>query len=246
MKRKLEGDFEDDRKVSSHDDDAHQDLASEVRTQVEILDSTFSSTEADRASAKTAIHVLCELAKNEEIVNVVVDCGAVPALVKHLQVPSLGNQGDGGQMPYEHEVEKGSAFTLGLLAIKPEHQQLIVDAGALPHLVDLLKRHKTLQNSRAVNGVIRRAADAITNLAHENSSIKTRVRIVGGIPPLVELLEFVDAKVQRAAAGALRTLAFKNDENKNQIVECNALPTLILMLRSEDTAIHYEAPCFKW
>lgn len=54
----------------------------------------------------------------EEIVNVVVDCGAVPALVKHLQVPSLGNQGDGGQMPYEHEVEKGSAFTLGLLAIK--------------------------------------------------------------------------------------------------------------------------------
>lgn len=64
LKRKLEGDFEDDRKVSSHDDDAHQDLASEVRTQVEILDSTFSSTEADRASAKTAIHVLCELAKN--------------------------------------------------------------------------------------------------------------------------------------------------------------------------------------
>ena len=39
----------------------------------------------------------------------------------------------------------------------------------------------------------------------------------GGIPPLVELLEFTDAKVQRAAAGALRTLAFKNDENKNQV-----------------------------
>lgn len=90
----------------------------------------------------------------------------------------------------------------------------------------------------------------------------------GGIPPLVELLDFTDTKVQRAAAGALRTLAFKNDENKNQvtdlplevdwiklpsvlvnrvnaltlqIVECNALPSLILMLRSEDAAIHYEA-----
>ncbi|OIT05599.1 PREDICTED: ARM REPEAT PROTEIN INTERACTING WITH ABF2-like [Nicotiana attenuata] len=236
LKRKLDEEFEDDRKVSSH-----EDLAPEVRTQVEILESTFSSTEADRASAKRAIHVLSELAKNEEIVNVVVDCGAVPALVKHLQVPSLGIEGDGGEMPYEHEVEKGSAFTLGLLAIKPEHQQLIVDAGALPHLVDLLKRHRNAQNSRAVNGVIRRAADAITNLAHENSSIKSRVRIEGGIPPLVELLEFVDSKVQRAAAGALRTLAFKNDENKNQIVECNALPILILMLRSEDTAIHYEA-----
>lgn len=42
-------------------------------------------------------------------------------------------------------------------------------------------------------------------------------RVEGGIPPLVELLEFTDAKVQRAAAGALRTLAFKNDENKTQV-----------------------------
>ncbi|KAI8000722.1 ARM REPEAT PROTEIN INTERACTING WITH ABF2 [Camellia lanceoleosa] len=117
--------------------------------------------------------------------------------------------------------------------VQPEHQQLIVDNGALPHLVDLLKRHK--------DGSIRRAADAITNLAQESSSIKTRVRLEGGIPPLVELLEFIDPKVQMAAAGALRTLAFKNDENKNQIVECNALHTLILMLRSEDAAIHYEA-----
>ena len=62
--------------------------------------------------------------------------------------------------------------------MQPEHQQLIVDAGALPHLVNLLKRHREGQSYRAVNGVIRRAADAITNLAHENSSIKTRVRFV--------------------------------------------------------------------
>ncbi|PKI37493.1 hypothetical protein CRG98_042122 [Punica granatum] len=123
----------------------------------------------------------------------------------------------------------------------PEYQQLIVDCGALPHLVNLLKRHRDGSNTRSVNSVIRRAADAITNLAHENSNIKVRVRMEGGIPPLVELLDFPDTKVQRAAAGALRTLAFKNDENKNQIVECNALPTLILMLRSEDAAIHYEA-----
>lgn len=42
-------------------------------------------------------------------------------------------------------------------------------------------------------------------------------RIEGGIPPLVELLESQDIKVQRAAAGALRTLAFKNDENKTLV-----------------------------
>ncbi|MCI51862.1 ARM repeat protein interacting WITH ABF2 protein [Trifolium medium] len=44
-------------------------------------------------------------------------------------------------------------------------------------------------------------------------------RVEGGIPPLVELLEFNDTKVQRAAAGALRTLAFQNAENKNQVVD---------------------------
>ncbi|KAK1277587.1 ARM REPEAT PROTEIN INTERACTING WITH ABF2 [Acorus gramineus] len=216
-------------------------LSKEVRAQVQILVLAFSWSESDRSAAKRAVHVLAELAKNEEMVNLIVEGGAVPALVKHLQAPPVLMDGDRTVRPYEHDVEKGSAFALGLLAVKPEHQQLIVDAGALSHLVDLLKRHRDGSSSRAINSVIRRAADAITNLAHENSSIKTRVRIEGGIPPLVELLEFTDLKVQRAAAGALRTLAFKNDENKNQIVECNALPTLILMLRSEDAAIHYEA-----
>ncbi|KAL6971508.1 hypothetical protein U1Q18_031187 [Sarracenia purpurea var. burkii] len=242
QKRKLEEELDEDREISLPSSGAGVDqaLLGEVSAQVDILNSTSSWKESDRAAAKRATHVLAELAKNEEFVNVIVDGGAVPALVKHLQAPPL-SEGDGSLKPFEHEVEKGSAFALGLLAVKPEHQQLIVDNGALPHLVDLLKRHKDGSSSRAINSVIRRAADAITNLAHENSSIKTRVRLEGGIPPLVDLLEFVDPKVQRAAAGALRTLAFKNDENKNQIVECNALPTLILMLRSEDAAIHYEA-----
>lgn len=43
-------------------------------------------------------------------------------------------------------------------------------------------------------------------------------RLEGGIPPLVDLLESTDTKVQRAAAGALRTLAFQNAENKDQVV----------------------------
>ncbi|XP_057959324.1 ARM REPEAT PROTEIN INTERACTING WITH ABF2 isoform X1 [Malania oleifera] len=241
QKRKLEEEIETDREKSLPAGDAHQALLCEIRAQVKVLNTSFSWKEADRAAAKRATHVLAELAKNEDIVNVIVDGGAVPALVKHLQAPAPLNDCDRSPKPFEHEVEKGSAFALGLLAVKPEHQQLIVDNGALPHLVNLLTRHKGGSSSRAVNSVIRRAADAITNLAHENSSIKTRVRLEGGIPPLVELLEFTDTKVQRAAAGSLRTLAFKNDENKNQIVECNALPTLILMLRSEDAAIHYEA-----
>lgn len=236
LKRKLEQeDFHENIDVPLSPQN-HQDLLADVGAQVQVLNTAFSWSESDRAAAKRATHHLSELAKNEELVNLIVDCGVVPALVMHLQPPP----GASVSKPFEHEVEKGSAFTLGLLAVKPDHQQLIVDAGALPHLVALLKRNKN-GVSRYVHGVIRRAADAITNLAHENSSIKSCVRIEGGIPPLVELLDSTDIKVQRAAAGALRTLAFKNDENKNQIVECNALPTLILMLRSEDPAIHYEA-----
>ncbi|KAG8499780.1 hypothetical protein CXB51_006185 [Gossypium anomalum] len=241
QKRKLEEEFQEDRDATPlPTGDARRALLAEVTAQVKVLVSAFSWHESDRAAAKRATHVLAELAKNEEVVNVIVEGGAIPALVKHLQAP-LSDEGDLSLKPFEHEVEKGSAFALGLLAVKPEHQQLIVDSGALSHLVNLLRRCKDSSTSRAVISVIRRAADAITNLAHENSSIKTRVRMEGGIPPLVELLEFTDTKVQRAAAGALRTLAFKNDENKNQIVECNALPTLISMLRSDDAAIHYEA-----
>ncbi|KAJ1433072.1 Armadillo-type fold [Sesbania bispinosa] len=107
----------------------------------------------------------------------------------------------------------------GLLAVKPEYQQLIVDAGALPYLVDLLRRHRAGGISPELTGMLKKVADAITNLAHENTSVKTLVRMEGGIPPLVELLEFNDIK----------------------IVGCNALPTLVLMLRSGDPTIHYEA-----
>lgn len=71
---------------------------------------------------------------------------------------------------------------------------------------------------KAMNGALRKAADAITNRGHENNSIKSLVRLEGGISPLVELLESSDAKVQRPAAEALRTLAIKNDENKNHVI----------------------------
>ncbi|RYQ93869.1 hypothetical protein Ahy_B09g100095 isoform A [Arachis hypogaea] len=260
QKRKLDDQLHANRQISPPPPTADERAAilCQASDQVRVLDSTFTWNEADRAAAKRATHTLADLAKNEEVANVIVEGGAIRALVRHLQAPPIGDD-DRVQkpLPFEHEVEKGSAFALGLLAVKPEHQQLIVDSGALIHLVDLLKRHKNGLTSRAINSLIRRAADAITNLAHENSSIKTRVRMEGGIPPLVHLLEFADPKVQRAAASALRTLAFKNDENKNQasdfclklgiyirlymIVECNALPNLILMLRSEDAAIHYEA-----
>ncbi|KAG8473921.1 hypothetical protein CXB51_033676 [Gossypium anomalum] len=244
LKRKLEQEFEDDKSgrckaavVESRR--THQDIIRDVRIHVDVLNTCISFTEAHRAAAKCSAQSLSEIAMNEDVVDLIVECGAVPALVKQIQTPPLLAESD--PIPFEYEVEKACALALGLIAVKAEHQQLVVDAGALPCLVNLLKMHKDGCNSREMNGVIRKAADAITNLAHENARIKTRIRTEGGIPPLVQLLEYHDIKVQRSAAGALRTLAFKNDENKNQIVECNALPTLVLMLSSEDVTVHYEA-----
>lgn len=64
-----------------------------------------------------------------------------------------------------------------LCCLQPEYQERIVELGGLSQLVTLLKLHKCGINSRGANGVMRRAADAITNLAHENANIKIRVRL---------------------------------------------------------------------
>ncbi|XP_020238767.1 ARM REPEAT PROTEIN INTERACTING WITH ABF2 [Cajanus cajan] len=215
-----------------------------ILQQVSLLNSALSLSASDCANVKSAVFVLSKLAKKKDlvVVDTIVNRSAVPALVRHLQVPDAVKDDVGGVTEYYWlEMAKGCAFILGLLAIQPTHQQLIIEAGALPCLIDLLRRHKISTISQLLSDVLKRVADAITSLALRNSGIKTLVRMEGGIAPLVELLEFNDTEVQRAAAGALRTLAFNNDNNKNQMVECNALPALVLMLQSEDRKIHNEA-----
>ncbi|CAI7817578.1 unnamed protein product, partial [Closterium sp. NIES-54] len=235
----------------------------EVQSHIAVLKGSLTWREADRVAARKAAHAIAELAKHEEHVDAIVEEGAIHALVPHLSAPAV-EEGD-GPIACEHEVEKDAAFALGLLAIKPDHQRLIADAGALPPLVALLKRRPGQPTAASAA-----AAPASTPTALALAPAGTtdgaaaagahaggaggagagaggawveggRVRAEGGIPPLVELLESLDPKVQRAGAGALRTLAFKNEASKNLIVECGALPNLIFMLRSEDTGIQYEA-----
>mmetsp|Transcript_4496 Transcript_4496/g.9672 ORF Transcript_4496/g.9672 Transcript_4496/m.9672 type:complete len:723 (-) Transcript_4496:189-2357(-) len=219
----------------------------EIRALVEVLKNgvTNGSIAYDKSPLRKAAHQLAELCKQDEYVDMVVNEGAVEAVVPLLN--SLEDkpwETDSTLSAAQEELEKEACFILGLLAVKPEYQTRIAQCGALQGLVRLLKEHRIgimTKSQPGSGGAARRAADAITNLAHENVDIKNMVRDQGGIPPLVALLEALDLKVQRAAAGALRTLAFKNEENKNQIVECGALPILIQMLRSEDVGVHYEA-----
>ena len=199
---------------------------------------------------KQSVRTLAELAKDtpsaqpqpeeqeNKMVDQVVSADAVEAIVPLL---TLAKDIGEDRAPGIGDIEKEACYAIGLLASKENHQNRIADAGALPGLVALLKRYPPQMSGNVAPSVARRAADAVTNLAHENNPIKNRVRTEGGIPPLVALLETRDAKVQRAAASALRTLAFKNNENKEQIVEEGALPMLIFMVRSGDPHIHYEA-----
>ncbi|XP_010527659.1 PREDICTED: ARMADILLO BTB ARABIDOPSIS PROTEIN 1 [Tarenaya hassleriana] len=217
------------------------DLAVVIRRHVEVLNTSFSDAEHNRAAAIEAARALCVLAENEESVDMIVVCGAVHALVKYLDAPWAPVHGENGPEPSDYVLEKECAVVLGLIAIKPEFQRLIVDAGAVGHVVKLLNRKWIHCGCKTANALLRRTADLITHIAHENPRIKTIVRTEGCIPPLVRLLNFLDVKVQRAAAGALRTLTFRNDENKNKVIELNALPSLILMLQSEDSSVHGEA-----
>lgn len=66
QKRKLEEEVDEEEGAAAEDREisAPSALLSEVRAQVTVLNSAFSWSEADRAAAKRATHVLSELAKN--------------------------------------------------------------------------------------------------------------------------------------------------------------------------------------
>eukprot|EP00250_Pteridium_aquilinum_P033843 c6464_g1_i1 orf=165-2756(-) len=196
-------------------------LRSDVRAHIDILKSCVSSSKTDRAAARRATRALGELAMQVENIGLLVEEGVIGPLVKHLQAPSSEDMD--GSIPYEHEVEKEAAFAVGLLAVKPEHQRLLIEAGALRPLVSLLKRKGNDADVRTVNGTIRRAVDAISNLACDNKSVQTRLRAEGVVPILELLGESSDRKVQRAALDALQIIASKNEESKAESYQRNGL-----------------------
>lgn len=204
-----------------------------VEEAAQLVASLHAATESgDRGAMRSDVQKVAELAKCEASIDILVKEGVIETIVPMLSLPVLD-----GEDSFD-DVLKEACTSLSVLANKPEQQRRITNSDAIAGLVALLKRYSA---QSPAGGVARRAADALTSLAHENAQIKSQVRNEGGIPPLVTLLESTEKKVQRAAAGALRTLAFKSEENKSQIVEYGALPMLICMLRHDDVSIHYEA-----
>jgi len=83
------------------------------------------------------------------------------------------------------------------------------------------------------------AAAYIQHLCFNNDQIKTEVRLLGGIPLLVRLLDHPEPNVQLNACGSLRNLSFgsKNDANKIAIKECEGVPAVVRLVRSTDNQL---------
>ncbi|XP_065210266.1 catenin delta-2 isoform X2 [Planococcus citri] len=77
------------------------------------------------------------------------------------------------------------------------------------------------------------AAAYLQHLCYMDDPNKQKTRALGGIPPLVKLLNHESPAVYRNAAGALRNLSYgrQNDENKRVIKLSGGIPLLINLLR---------------
>lgn len=188
---------------------------------------------------KRAAQQLSDWCRKDYLVELIVESGAVEAILRLLNCDCQLKRDPLSSA----DVEKDICIVLGLLGLKPQYRHVVACRPTLTGVVRLLRAHQQgcLKLATASCSVARRAADAITNLAHDSKKVKTLVRQVNGIEPLVTLLDAWDVRVQRAAAGALRTIAFKDELNKTQIVKLEAIPKLVQMLRSEDFGVLCEA-----
>ncbi|XP_014256722.1 catenin delta-2 isoform X2 [Cimex lectularius] len=89
------------------------------------------------------------------------------------------------------------------------------------------------------NNVIKaNAAAYLQHLCYMDDPNKQKTRVLGGIPPLVNLLGHDTPDVYRNACGALRNLSYgrQNDENKRAIKNSGGIPLLMNLLRKSADA----------
>ncbi|XP_036143037.1 catenin delta-2 isoform X1 [Monomorium pharaonis] len=90
------------------------------------------------------------------------------------------------------------------------------------------------------NNIIKaNAAAYLQHLCYMDDPNKQKTRSLGGIPPLVQLLDHDNPDVHSNACGALRNLSYgrQNDENKRAIKNAGGVPALINLLRRTSDAV---------
>ncbi|XP_051961161.1 plakophilin-1 [Xyrauchen texanus] len=61
---------------------------------------------------------------------------------------------------------------------------------------------------------------------------KQEVRVMGGIPALIQLLKVDNLQLQETASAALRNLVFKDSNNKLQVESCGGLEPILTLIRN--------------
>jgi hypothetical protein len=171
------------------------------------------------ADRQIAANVMTNLAfkDNDTIKDAVVEAGAIPMLVDLLHDTNhVVCQLRGGL----YGVRAAAAGALENLArtASDTNKEAMVEAGAIPPLILLLREFSEEQGRAAAAGVLGRlAADSYTN--------RSAIIESGAIPPLMELLSGGSDKGRAAAAGTLWVLAAGNNNSQLvDVVEAGALP----------------------
>ncbi|XP_041989771.1 ARM REPEAT PROTEIN INTERACTING WITH ABF2-like isoform X2 [Salvia splendens] len=119
---------------------------------------------------------------------------------------------------YENEVEKGSAFTLGLLAIKLT----------------------AINNSSCCSESQRETALLLGQLAATDSDCKVHIVQRGAVPPLIEMLQSPDAQLMEMSAFALGRLA-QDPHNQAGIAHSGGITPLLKLLESKNGSLQHNA-----
>ncbi|XP_058796166.1 catenin delta-2 isoform X4 [Phymastichus coffea] len=163
--------------------------------------------------------------------------GVVPTEVPYeegVHVPVAGIPGAGLAM-YEDEVQlqrlKGRHLVPGMVSpLDDEHKSMRWRDPNLSEVIGFL--------SNPNNVIKANAAAYLQHLCYMDDPNKQKTRSLGGIPPLVQLLDSDCPEVYRNACGALRNLSYgrQNDENKRAIKNAGGVPALINLLRRTSDA----------
>lgn len=130
------------------------------------------------------------------------------------------------------DTRKVAAAALAKVARNDTNRISIVQAGAIPPLVELLSDADTL--------VRRSAARALVNIAANYANGISIVQ-AGVIPPLVGLLCDTDTDVRRYASAALANITRIFDTNEILVARAGAIPPLVGLLSDVDTEVRRTA-----
>ena len=131
--------------------------------------------------------------------------------------------------PDATEKAKAAAALCNICSETDSNRELVVHAGGLPSLIDMLKHP-----SPEVPFMQSAAAACICNLA-ANINSKEIIATSGALEVLVQVLRSDNQAAAAQAAGALWSLCVDNDQNKQRVADAGAIPHLIALLHAPDT-----------